>query len=100
MSGIANRPTLRATLFEAACEAAMETEIGAMIEAALAPYDNDPEPPMLGFRDSMDDIPEDDDCPICRELNEQYGAPILTPLPDGSVLEIRRARSAEAMPAT
>ncbi len=86
-------PSLRTTLFEAAADVAMEAEVDAAIEAALAPYDNDPEPPMIGFRETLDDLPEDDDCPICRALNAEYGTPELFPLPDGTVLEIRRRRN-------
>jgi hypothetical protein len=80
-------------LFEAAADAAMDAEVDAAIEAALAPYDHDPEPPMIGFRETIDDLPEDDDCPICRALNAEYGVPELVPLPDGTVLEIRRRRA-------
>ncbi len=90
MSGLPNRPTLRSTLFEAACD--LETD--AIVDAALAPYDNDSEPPIIGFRYSDDDVPEDDDCPICVAMREEYEPPRSIPLPDGTVLEIRRHRSA------
>lgn len=88
--------TLRSKLFGAAVQTATEVEVEAAteaaIDAALAPYDDDPDPPMIGFRESMDDIPEDDDCPICRSVNAEYAEPSLVPLPDGTVLEIRRRR--------
>ncbi len=91
-ASVTAKPSLRTRLFEIACDVATEAEVDAAIEAALAPYDGDSEPPMIGFRASMDDVPKDDDCPICRELDEMYGAPELVPLPDGTVLEIRRHR--------
>jgi hypothetical protein len=94
MSGFPNRPTLRSTLFEAAADLATESEVEAIVDAALAAYDNDIEPPMIGFRYSKDDLPEDDDCPICLAMNAEYEPARLIPLPDGTVLEIRRHRSA------
>lgn len=30
----------------------------------------------------------DDDCPICRKMREEYGAPEVMPLPDGSQIEV------------
>jgi hypothetical protein len=86
-------PSLRSTLFGAACDAAMDAEVDAAIEAALAKYEGDPEEPMIGFRDSMDAIPDEDDCAICRAVNAAYEPPELVPLPDGTVLELRRRRT-------
>lgn len=86
-------PTLRATLFEAACDAAIEAEVEAAIDVALAPYDDDLEPPMIGFRETLDDDPLGcPECAICQMLNAEYGPAELVPLPDGTYLEIRHRR--------
>jgi len=99
MHGPIRAPTLRTTLFDAAVEVATETEVDAAIDAALVSYENDPEPPMIGFRETMDDDPLGcENCVICRALNAEYGAPELVPLPDGTVLEIRRRRGIALAP--
>lgn len=94
--GPVRNPTLRTTLFEAALGVATDAEVDAAIDAALAPYYNDPEPPMIGFRMTPDeDTLGCENCVICQVLNAEYGAPELVPLPDGTVLEIRRRRGLE-----
>lgn len=88
------RPRLRSTLLDAAIDSATEAATEAAIEAALAPYDKDPEPPMIGFMESINGDPIDcENCIICRMLDAEYGPAERVPLPDGSVLEIRRHRS-------
>lgn len=83
-------PTLRSTLAEATIDSATE----ATIARALARYESDREPPMIGFVESIDGGAIDcERCVICRMLDAEYGPPERVPLPDGSVLEIRRHRS-------
>ena len=96
---IRNGSSLRAALFEAACDVAVEAEVEAAVEAALARYDADPEPPMIGFRmaNERDADLECESCAICQMLAAEYEEPELVPLPDGSVLELRRHRSARAV---
>ena len=95
MSGRMNGPsTWRKTAYRAAMDIA-EGRVSLDPEELMAFMDAHPDAiNVIGGQPELDD-----DCPICRRLREQGGPTSVTPMPDGSLVEIydpnqaRRSRS-------